>query len=120
MQPRKFVRKGFVDRTSSCPELPLDRAFGGTLVFFFRPIEWGGKVKMRAAGAIRRRLSRSGDLEYRVMDRRIAPTLRKKSTANARTVYGSKKDWRAWRTDHNMMATCNGSNLATLHAWRVV
>src|SRR6478609_7435903 len=26
MQPRKFVRKGFVDRISNCPELSLDRA----------------------------------------------------------------------------------------------
>jgi hypothetical protein len=63
MHPRKFVRKGFVDRISSCPELSLDRALGGTLAFFFRLIERGGSVKMRMAGAIRRRLSRSGELE---------------------------------------------------------
>ena len=71
---------------------------------------------MRMAGAIRRRLSRRGELEYRVIESRIAPTLRRKSTANASTVYGSKKDWRAWRTDHRIIATCNNSKLATIHA----
>ena len=70
---------------------------------------------MRMAGAIRRRLSRRGELEYRVIERRIAPTLRRKSTANASTVYGSKKDWRDWSTDQSRIATCNKSFLATLH-----
>ena len=115
MQPRKFVRNGFVDRISNCPELSLDRALGGTLAFFFRLIGRGGRVKMRMAGAIRRRLSRRGELEYRVIESRIAPTLRRKSTANASTVYGSKKDWRAWSTDQSRIATCNKSFLATLH-----
>jgi hypothetical protein len=105
MQPRKFVRNGLVERTSSCPELPLDRALGGTLGFFFRLIEFGGSVKMRIAGTIRRRLSRTGVPAYSVVERRMAPTLRRKSTAKARTVYCSKKDWRAWRTDQRIMAT---------------
>jgi len=105
MQPRKFVRKGFVDRISNCPELSLDRALRGTLGFFFRLIGRGGRVKMRMAGAIKRRLRRRGELEYRVIESRIAPTLRRKSTANASTVYGSKKDWRAWSTDQSRIAT---------------
>jgi hypothetical protein len=44
------------------------------------------------AGRIRKRLRSSGEFAYNVVESRMAPMLRRKSTAKGRTVYGSKKD----------------------------
>ncbi len=68
-----------------------------------------GREYMIAIGAMRRRFRRIGVLAYSVVARRIALTLRRKSTAKERGVYGLKNDCRDCRADQRMTAACQSS-----------
>lgn len=77
--------------------------FGGT--FTFLDEEGRGREYTIATGARSRRLRRIGVSAYRVVARRIAPTFRRKSTANAKGLYGLKKDCWDCNDDQRMTAT---------------
>lgn len=59
---------------------------------------------MTARGATRRMLRSRGILAYNVVARRMALTLRRKSTANARGVWDLKNDCRACNADQRTTA----------------
>lgn len=69
--------------------------FGGTFAFFFRGAELAGSMYTERMGATKSTIRSRGELEYRVVARRMAPTLRKKSTAYPKIEHGLKNEWRA-------------------------
>ena len=78
--PRYVVKKDFFG--SGLGASSFVSFDGGNFTFF--GIGALGAAYMRATGASRRILRRRGVSAYKVVARRIAPTLRRKSTANAR------------------------------------
>lgn len=93
------MRKGFLGSGFGASSFDC---FGGTLAF----LGVGGFAReyMIATGAMRRMFRRIGVLAYKVVARRMAPILRRKSTANAIGVYGLKKFCRDCRADQSTTA----------------
>ena len=63
-----------------------------------------GRTYTSAASARREVFRRIGEFAWRVVARSMAVTLRRKSTANAKGVYGLKKDCRDCNTDQRTTA----------------
>jgi U3 small nucleolar ribonucleoprotein component len=60
---------------------------------------------IKTTGVRRRIFRRRGEAEYIVVEKRMAPTLSRKSTKSAVGVYGEKNERRDCNVDHNSADT---------------